>query len=209
MLFVRDKLIVFGDATTTANSIMASESLFRIGIVVNLSAQIFSLLLGITLFRLFKDVDKRLATVMLASVCLFVIIAIINLLNNMAALMILTKADYLNVFEPEKRNALMMMFLKLNNEGQGLLEIFWGPFLFTFGLLAIKSRFIPGILGILLIIGSFGYPINSLTSLLIPEYRYPIIFQLTMLFGALGGIPTMFWLLIKGVKNNITTVDKK
>lgn len=60
--YVRSTLIVAGDAAATANSIIANESLFRLAIVSNLFAQIFFLFFGLTLFRLFKEVNKTLAT---------------------------------------------------------------------------------------------------------------------------------------------------
>ena len=94
-----------------------------------------------------------------------------------------------------------MIFLRLANSfGQGLLEIFWTPYYLSFGLLIIKSRFLPKIFGILLMIMSVGFAINIFTKFLIPHF-YPAIFtQLAMSLGALGGIPTMLWLLIKGAK---------
>jgi len=52
----------------------------------------------------------------------------------------------------------------------------------------------------LLMIMSVGFAINVFTKFLIPQF-YPAIFtQLAMGLGALGGIPTMLWLLIKGAK---------
>jgi hypothetical protein len=43
-----------------------------------------------------------------------------------------------------------------------------------------------------------GFAINILQKFLIPQL-YPEMFtQLAMTLGALGGVPTMLWLLIKG-----------
>ena len=198
--YVRANLIVAGDAAATANNIMANESLFRMAIVSNLFAQIFLFFFGLTIFRLFKGVNKTWATVFLTSVMMTVAVAVVNSLNNIAALIVLSKTDYLNVFGQEQLNAIMMLFLRLNNSGQGLLELFWTPYLFALGLLIIKSKYMPKILGMLLIIASFGFLINTFTKLLIPQF-YPAIFtRLAMFCGALSGIPLMLWLLIKGVK---------
>lgn len=198
--YVRSNLIVSGDAAATANNIMANESLFRMAIVSNLLAQIFLLFFGLTIYRLFKGVNKTWATVFLTSTLVTVAIAVVNSLNNIAALLVLSKADYLNAFGQEQLNAIMMLFLRLNNSGQGLLELFWAPYLFALGVLIIKSKYMPKIIGILLIISSFGFPVNTFTKLLVPQF-YPATFtQLAMFCGALGGIPTMLWLLIKGVK---------
>lgn len=200
MGYVRPRLIVWTDAAATATNILANESLFRMAIVSNLFSQLFLFFLGLTLFRLFKGVDKTWATVFLTSVLMTVAVAVVNSLNNVAALVVLSRADYLNVFAQEQLSAATMVFLRLNNHGQGLLEIFWGPYLFALGLLIVKSKYVPRVPGILLMAGSFGFPINTFTRLLIPQSSPAIILQLTQLFIALGSLATIFWLLIKGVK---------
>lgn len=200
LIYVRSNVIVSGDAAATAGNIVASEFLFRAAIVSSLFSQVFMFFFGLTMYYLFKEVNKAMATVFLTSVMMSVAIAVVNALNNFGALLVLSQADYLKAFTPEQLNAMAMIFLRLNNSGQGLLEIFWTPLYFSFGLLIIKSRFLPKVLGILLMIMSVGYAINILTKFLIPQF-YPAAFtRLAMTLGALGGIPTILWLLIKGAK---------
>jgi hypothetical protein len=199
--YVRSNVIVSGDAAATAGNIVASEFLFRAAIVSTLFSQLFLFFFGLTMYHLFKEVNKALATVFLTSVMMTVAIAVVNAFNNFGALLVLSQADYLKAFTPEQLNAMAMIFLRLNNSiGQGLLEIFWTPYFFAFGLLVIKSRFLPKILGVLLMLMSVGYAINILTKFLIPQF-YPAAFtRSAMALGALGGIPTILWLLIKGAK---------
>ncbi len=201
LFFIRSYVIVPGDAAATVANIMASEFLFRAAIVSSLFSQMFLFFFGLTLFRLFKKVHKVLATVFLTSILMTVGIAVVNQLNNLGALLVLSQADYLRVFNNEQLNAMAMIFIRLaNSSGQGLLEIFWTPYFFAFGLLIIKSRYLPRILGILLMIMSVGYAINLLDKFLIPQF-HPLMFtRLAMTLGALGGIPTIFWLLIKGAR---------
>lgn len=200
LFYIRSYVIVPGDAAATAANIVASEFLFRAAIVSNLFSQVFLFLFGLTLFHLFKEVHKLLATVFLTSILMTVAVAVVNQLNNFGALLVLSQLDYLSVFNPEQLNALSMIFLRLNNSGQGLLEIFWTPYFFSFGLLIIKSRYLPRILGILLMVMSVGYAINVFTKFLIPQFHPAMFTRLAMTLGALGGIPTIFWLLIKGAK---------
>lgn len=198
-MYVRSKVIVAGDAAATAGNIVASEFLFRAAIVSNLFSQVFLYFFGLTMYHLFQETNKRLATVFLTSIMLTVAIAVVNALNNFGALLVLSQADYLKAFTPEQLNAMAMIFLRLSNSfGQGLLEIFWVPYFFSFGLLIIKSRYLPKIFGILLMIMSVAYALNILDKFLIPKF-YPTVFtMLAMALGALGGLPTMLWLLIKG-----------
>ncbi|HVG34403.1 MAG TPA: DUF4386 domain-containing protein [Pyrinomonadaceae bacterium] len=201
LFYVRSKVIVSGDAAATAGNIVASEFLFRAAIVSNLFSQVFLFFFGLIIYRLFKEVNKALATVFLTSVMMTVAIAVVNAFNSFGALLVLSQADYLKAFTTEQLNALAMIFLRLNNSfGQGLLEIFWVPFYFSFGLLIIKSRYLPKILGILMLLMSVGFAINILDKFLIPQF-YPALFtRLAMTLSALGVLPTIFWLLIKGAK---------
>ena len=200
LIYIRSNVLVPGDAAATAGNIIAAESLYRAAIVSSLFSQIFMFFLGLTLFHLFKEVNKRLATVLVASVIIAVTIAFANSLNHFGALLVLGQADYLNVFSAEQLDAIAMTLIRLaNSAGQGLLEIFWAPYYFSFGLLTIRSRFLPKVFGILLMIMGVGFAINVFEKFLFPQF-YPALFsQLAMLGGALGGIPTMLWLLIKGV----------
>jgi hypothetical protein len=199
--YIRSNVIVPGDAAATAGNLVASEFLFRAAIVSSLFSQIFLFFLGLALFHLFREANKPLATLLIASVMIAVGIAVVNTLNHFGALLILSQADFLNVFNPEQRNAMALLFLRLaNSSGQGLLEIFWAPYYFSFGLLIIRSGFLPRIFGMLLMIMGVGFAINVFEKFLFPQF-YPVLFtQLAMFGGALGGIPTIFWLLIKGAK---------
>ncbi|HET6823514.1 MAG TPA: DUF4386 family protein, partial [Anaerolineales bacterium] len=60
LIFIRSNVIVPGDAAATASNILASEFLYRAAIVSGLLSHIFLFFLGLTLFHLFKDVNKRL-----------------------------------------------------------------------------------------------------------------------------------------------------
>jgi hypothetical protein len=199
LVYVRPQLIVFGDAAATANNIMVNESLFRMAIASSLFGQIFLLFFGLTVFRIFKGVNKNLATVLLTSLLVSVAVGVVNSLTNIGALIVLSNADYLRAFQPEQLNALMMIFLRLNGFGIGLQELILAISLFSFGLLIIKSRYVPRIFGILLMIGASAFAVNTFTKILIPQFYPAIITQLTMLLNS-PGILTILWLLIKGVK---------
>src|SRR5437870_13162906 len=115
LFYVRSYVIVPGDATATVANIVASEFLFRAAIVGLLFSQVFLFFLGLTLFHLFREVNKRLALVLLASVMMTVGIAVVNTLNQFEALLISSQADYLKVFNPAQLNAMAMNSLRLAN----------------------------------------------------------------------------------------------
>ena len=199
LVYVRPKLIVPGDVAATVTNILALESLFRASIASSILSQIFSLLFGVTIFRLLKEVNKKLAMVCLASLLLGAGVGAVNSLNNIGALVVVTNPDYLKAFQPGQLNALAMTFLRLNSSGVGLVELFMALFMFSFGLLIIRSGYLPRILGILLMIGGCAFSINTFTKILIPQSYPALITQATMVLNAFAAPATILWLLIKGV----------
>jgi len=124
--------------------------------------------------------------------------AFLNEFNKIAALIILSDADFLSVFEKPQLDALAYVFLRLHSHGLQAIEIFWGLWLFPFGLLVYRSRFIPRILGVLLFFAGFAYLLSSFTSVVLPQYKATIsTFVMVLEFGEL---PIIFWLLIVGAK---------
>ncbi len=126
---------------------------------------------------------------------------------NITSLMIF-KGEILQTFELNQRQDLAMLFLKINDYGTLTLEMFWGLWLLPFGLLVYKSGFIPRIFGILLIIAGIAYVTGSFVALLFPSYS-TFVNQPTLLLVAIGEISITLWLMIKGVKNNISTIEKQ
>jgi hypothetical protein len=199
LMYVPGKLIVSGNATATANNILAHETLFSFGILADMIGAVLFILLGLALYRLLSGVNKTLAALMVAFVLVSAAVGFMNTLNNIAALTLLRGgADFLSVFDKPHRDALAMLFLRLNSRGNIINEIFWGLWLLPFGLLVMRSRFLPRILGVWLIVNCFAYVALSLIGLLLPQY-YEVAFRSA--FPALfAEIAIMLWLLIKGAK---------
>ncbi len=196
LIYLPGKLIVPGKAAATANNILGSQMLFRLGIVGELSGAVFFVLLAMALYRLLSGVNQNHARLMVGLVLVSVAITFVNVLNNLAALTLFRGADYLSVFDKPQRDALAMLFLRLDGQGHAVNEIFWGLWLLPFGLLVMRSRFLPRVLGLLLIVNCFAYVAISLTSLLLPAYGN-VVFRASMP-ALLGELWIMAWLLIKG-----------
>jgi len=91
-----------------------------------------------------------------------------------------------------------MLSLGLHRHGVLAVEIFWGLWLLPFGLLIIRSRFLPKVLGALLIIGGVAYVAHSIISLLLGGNHFFVYERITRLARAAAEFPAMLWLLIKG-----------
>jgi hypothetical protein len=199
-MYVPSACIVPGDPAATANKIRISESLFRIGIVSELISASSFIFLAMALYDLLKGVNKRHAALMVILAVVSVPIAFLNELNPSAALVLLSGSDFLSVFDPRQLDALVMVFLRLHSYGFFVGMIFWGLWLFPFGVLVYRSGFLPRILGILLVVACFAYLTGSLTALLLPNYG-DAVNRFALIPEGVGELSIMAWLLIKGAED--------
>ena len=194
LLYVPGKVIVLGNATATAANIRASEGLLRGGIASELIHQIIAVFLVLALYRLFKRVDEVVVLGALVSVP----IVFVNVLNELATLTLVSDADFLSVFEQPQLDALAYLFMRLHGDGITVASVFWGLWLFPFGMLVIRSGFIPRVFGVLLIIAGVAYLASAFATLVLPRYE-PFVSKVA---GPLeiAEVPIIFWLLIWGAK---------
>jgi len=199
LVYIPGTLFVRGDATATAANIAAHEWLFRLGIVSDLFTGAMVLFVVLALYRLFKDVGRSLAVLLVILGGLMVApIYFLNTVNDAAALQLVRGADFLSVFDQAQREALALFFLRLHHHGVLVNQIFWGLWLFPFGALVVRSRFLPAFLGYWLIAGGCGYVAISVTGLLWPQFEqtaFNIAFPAIVSEAAI-----VLWLLIKGAK---------
>jgi hypothetical protein len=198
LIYVPSKLIVHGDATATAHNIAASEPLFRLSIAADLICQAGFIFVALALYDLLKGVNQRHASVMVILIVVSIPIAFLNELNAIAALVLVRGADFLSLFDEPQRDALAMLFLNLRGHGFDVAGIFWGLWLFPLGLLVYRSGFLPRILGVVLMVNCFAYPVNSFTSLVLPQYEAIVSRWMSPL--QFGELVFMLWLLIMGAK---------
>jgi hypothetical protein len=198
---VRQSLIVPGDATATANNIMASEMLFRAGIAADLLMIMADVALALVFYILFKPVSNGLALLAAFFRLAQATILGINLLNLFFALGILSGADFLTVFGADQLHAFSMLFLNAHNIGYSIGLVFFGINLLILGYLVFKSGYFPKIIGILLVAASLGYLIDSFAKVLLPNYgEYQAIFDLVVVTPAfIAELSLALWLLVKGV----------
>jgi len=192
-LFVRQDLVVPGNAAATAGNISASESLFRLSLVSDLIRHTLLILLPLALYKLLKPINKNVALLMVVLAVVGVPITMLNMLNHFAALLLLSGADYLKAFEANQLQAQVMFFLDLHDQG-AFISQFLALWLLPLGYLVFKSGFFPRILGILLMIGCFCYLIDVFLFLLIPNSDVTL-----SLFAFIGELLFALWLLIVGV----------
>ena len=199
LLYVPGALYVSGDAGATADRIRASEWLLRAGIASELFHQVVQIFLVLALYRLFKGVDRALARqLVILGALVSVPIVLVNVLNELAALTLVGGSDFLAALPRPQLDALAYPFLRLHSRGITIAAIFWGLWLLPFGLLVIRSGFIPRVLGVLLLVAGCAYVVDSTTTLVLPQYAKVV----ANIAGVLeiAELPIILWLAIWGAK---------
>jgi hypothetical protein len=198
LIYVPGKLIVRGNATSTAENILAHETMFRLSIFGDLIGHVIFICLAVALYRLLSNVNKTWAILMVSFVLVSAAVGFLNALNNIAAVILFRGGEFLDVIDKTQRDALGMLFVRLHSNGEFISEIFWGVWLFPFGLLVYRSGFLPRLLGVWLIVACFAWIALSITALFFPSHYGAAFTWLQPAFFAEMAI--MLWLLIRGAK---------
>lgn len=206
LLYVPGQLYVPGDASATVGRISANQDLFVAAIVVGLVSELLLVSVILLLYRLLKAVDEPLALVMVVLIMLQVPLAILGLANEVATLQFIRGGEFLNVFDEPQRNALAMLMINVDRQGVLISQVFWGLWLLPLGVLAFRSRFIPRLLGVWLVLNGLAYVVLSAIGLVMPEYRASAFnIAIPLMFGELA---LAMWLLIVGIRVKAPSGDQ-
>ena len=191
--YATGKLVVSGDAVATAQNILAHRGLFQLAFAVYLIEMACQVAITALFYNLLKPAGRTVSLVAAFLGLTGCVIKTFSRVFFIAPLFILGGAHYLSVFSAEQLKALALLFLHVNDRGAGIALVFFGFYAILTGCLIIKSTFLPRILGVLSVIGGFGW----LT------FLYPPLggrlFPFIAIFALLGAALLIVWLLVKGV----------
>jgi hypothetical protein len=197
-VFVRSNLIVAGDATATANNILASEGLFRIGFAADSIMLLSDVAIAVLFYVLLRPVSNTLALTAAAFRLTQAAVLGLNMLNYYAALLLLSGAGYATAFETDQLHALATLFLDMHSHGYDLGLMFFGLSSLILGYLVVKSDYFPVILGYGLIAAAVVYLTGSLTLFLFPNYVSLI--KPVYIVPLIAEVSFCLWLLVKGIR---------
>jgi hypothetical protein len=173
--------------------ILAAEPLIHLGVVSDLIGQVGYIIVALMLFRIFRSVNPFMG----ALIGVFWIVEVpIDLLNNLNLFAIVFLAHSPVGITTDQAHTLTTLFAQLHSYGLSLAAIFFGLWLLPMGYLVITSRFLPQIIGVLLIIAGVGYVAQSMVDILTPNSGVNI-----YLFTSWGELIFALWLLIRGVND--------
>ncbi|MEJ7646478.1 MAG: DUF4386 domain-containing protein [Chryseolinea sp.] len=197
-IFVRGKLFVPGDATATANQIIASPFLWRVGICVDLIMQVCDIPLMVILYVLLRPVNRNLTLLNLLFNLIQTAVLVANKLNLVMALIFLGDVSYLKSIDPNQLHSLSYLSIKLHDHGLGVGLIFFGVVCIIEGFLIFKSGYFPKVLGVMMAVAGVCYIVNSFSLLLAPPVA-SLLFPLILLPCVIAEFSLAIWMIVKGV----------
>src|SRR5947209_14363176 len=186
--FVANRLIVDGDAASTATNILAHRNLFGLGFSVYLIEMACQTAFTALFYELLKPAGSSLSVTAAFLGLAGCIIKTFSRLFYVAPLFVLDGAPYLSVFKSEQLQALALLFLKVNDRGAGIALAFFGFYAVLTGYLIIRSTFLPRLLGVLSVVAGAGW-----LTFLLPPLGYHL-FLYVAPFGLLGAAALIVWL---------------
>lgn len=187
--YAASRLVVPDDAAATARNLLASEALFRLGLLASLVMMLAFLFYGLLLYRLLKPAGATAALVMAGLVIASVPLYMLNQVHSFAALRLAAESSTVSV----------AVFLDLHRLGNLIGAIFFGLWLFPLGFLVLRSGFLPKLLGVLLLLGAPGYLVLFVQEFFLQKSEHGLWSNPFLLVTHLAELALLSWLLIRGV----------
>jgi hypothetical protein len=192
--FISDRLVVFSDAAKTASNILANQSLYKLGFTVYLVEMAGQIATAVLFYQLLKPVSRTGAMLAAAFELTGCGIKIFSRLFYFAPLLVLSgSVSYLSAFNKEQLDSISLLLLRINDNGAAIALAFFGFATVVQGWLIYRSGFLPRWLGVIEIIGGFGW-----LTFLSPPLGMRV-FTYVAVYALIGLLATIVWLLTVGV----------
>jgi hypothetical protein len=189
---------VFVEAPVTIQHILTQAFQFRVGFVINLFSVVLFLLAAWALYVLFRPVNKDLALLFLLFNVAGFVVWLFSSLCLFACLLIVNGTEWTGAFQPDQLQALAVFFFKLYKNGAYMAQVPYGVWLFPLGYLALQSKFLPKILGLLLIADGICQFVYVCQRFIFPDLG--IIAYPCLVISFLAEVSLALWLAVKAVK---------
>ncbi|MCA9736315.1 MAG: DUF4386 domain-containing protein [Gemmatimonadetes bacterium] len=198
--YVRTGLVVPGDAVSTADRILASPVLFRLGFFADLIAFVADAAVAVLLYVVLRSAGETLA--LLAAAFRLVAhpaIAALNLLHHFGALLLLEGRGALSGLDGAVREALALHSLELHGYGYVLAGAFFGVHCALLAVLLHRSEWFPSVLGVLLGAAAIGYLFETYAVFLQPGLE-GVAAGLVVVTAGTGEVALALYLCFRGVR---------
>src|SRR5437016_12435941 len=196
-------LIVPRNAADTARNILAHQTQFRCALACFITYDVGGIVLLTALYVIFAPVNRGPALAGALFRLVFVMLWLVAPLNSLGALRLLSDSSYLQVFEPQRLQALARVQIAASFDDYYVGLPFFGLAATVCAWLWLKSNYIPKGLSIFGVIGSAWCVFCAIVYLIFPDFNKIVndyIFDSPM---ALFELALSFWLLFKGLSPKI------
>jgi hypothetical protein len=197
-VFVRGSLVVRGDPAQTAQNIIDSERLFRLGIASDLVCYTAVLVATWALYVLLRSVDRNLAVLAVLLRLMELALHFNVTTQSLTALRLLSGADYLQAIDTTVLQSLAQLAIGVQGAGMNTGFVLLGLGSAVFAWLFFRSRYIPRILAGWGVFASFLLSAYAFTVIVFP--RAAALQIVPMLPMGIYEVGLGFWLLLKGVR---------
>jgi hypothetical protein len=188
-------LIESGNALATVDKIIASSGMLQVAFASDILGYTCFILLGLTCYHIFMKINNKVALVMLVFVIVSGSYAIINMINVLDAIQIVSSVGPLTGNEAD----MVLMHLNVHSDGSIIAQIIgWGPWLIPLGYIGYKSGFVPKAIGVILTIGGIGLTAQGFQYFLMPGMD--AIFTPAVVASIIGEFSICGWFLYRGMK---------
>jgi hypothetical protein len=185
--------IVSGDAAATVKNLLAHESLYRSGVEVGILANAVYIVLTALFYVLFEPVSRRVSLIAAFFGVAGCAVQLFGTVFQAAPLLLLDGASTAGSIATGSMPAAVRLALKLYSETYDVSLVLFALFDVSIGWLVFKSRFLPRILGVAMMLAGLG----AATFLWPPFARAHLAVILPL--GGIAELALMLWLIVKGV----------
>ena len=196
--FVRQGLIVSGDAVATAQNILNHARLYRFGFAESIIYLAANMPLTLIFYYFFKRVNRGAALLLVLFVILGTAIESVNLLLHFAPLVFLANQTYLNTFNTAQLQTMAYASLQIFTVGFEMVLAYFSFYCLVTGYLIYKSTFLPRTIGVLMVIAGLSYFIGGFASFLTPGFASHL-FPAILIPSFIGETSFCLWLIFKGI----------
>jgi hypothetical protein len=195
---IRGSLVVWGDPTATAQRILASEFLWRLGVAGQLFLLICAVALTLIWYVLLRPVNRNLTLLAIFFALISLAVESVSALHLQSAVATLSSAELLKVVDVQQVHALAYLSVVSHAHAFGVALVFFGVECLIVGYLILKSAYFPKLIGAMMQIAGLCYLINSFSLVLSPSLAN-FLFPAILLPAFVGESAFCLWLLVKGV----------
>jgi hypothetical protein len=192
---VVERLVTPGNATRTADDIMASAGSFRLGTAALLAVALLDVLVAWALRLFFAPVNAHLATLAAWLRLGYAAIFAVAISQLAGVLPVLTNTPYVTTLSTDQRHTEALLKIQAYEHIWHIGLALFGLHLVLIGYLAYTSSYVPRALGVLLAVAGVGYLVDTFAGLLLTDYPISVS-AVTFIGEALF----LLWLLVKGRK---------